>query len=125
MARQRRLHRPHCHASVLIDQDLDHVILRRLLLRVTNLNVITAHQASLSNASDPEVLAWVAEQERTLVPHNGRTMPYHAASRIARAENVIKHLYPSRSGFAKQIIERRLRKSENAQALKPKRSVRL
>ena len=42
---------------LLIDQDLDHVILRALLLRVQNLDVITAHQAGLSNASDPELLA--------------------------------------------------------------------
>jgi predicted nuclease of predicted toxin-antitoxin system len=46
---------------LLIDQDLDHVILRGLLLRVPNLDVITAHQVGLSNASDPEVLAWAAE----------------------------------------------------------------
>ena len=52
---------------LLIDQDLDHVILRGLLLRVPNLDVITAHQVGLSNASDPEVLAWAAEQERILV----------------------------------------------------------
>ena len=30
---------------LLIDQDLDHFILRGLLLRVPNLDVITAHQA--------------------------------------------------------------------------------
>jgi len=39
---------------LLIDQDLDHVILRGLLLRVPNVDVITAHQVSLSNASDPD-----------------------------------------------------------------------
>ena len=46
---------------LLIDQDLDHVILRGLLLRVPNLDVITAHQVGLSNASDPELLAWACE----------------------------------------------------------------
>ena len=40
---------------LLIDQDLDHVILRGLLLRVPNLDVMTAHQVCVSNASDPEV----------------------------------------------------------------------
>ena len=52
---------------LLIDQDLDHVILRGLLLRVQNLDVITAHQVGLSNASDPELLAWAAEQERVVI----------------------------------------------------------
>ena len=42
---------------LLIDQDLDQVILRGLLLRVPSLDVITARQAGLSAASDPELLA--------------------------------------------------------------------
>jgi len=36
---------------LLIDQDLDHVILRGLLLRVPNLDVMMAHQVGLSNVS--------------------------------------------------------------------------
>jgi hypothetical protein len=55
---------------LLIDQDLDHVILRGLLLRVPNLDVITAHQVGLSIASDTEVLAWAAEQERIVYPRS-------------------------------------------------------
>jgi len=41
---------------LLIDQDLDQVILRGLLLRVPGLDVVTAHQASLSDASDADLL---------------------------------------------------------------------
>ena len=66
---------------LLIDQDLDHVILRGLLLRAPNLDVITAHQAGLSNASDPELLAWAAEHERVIVTHDRRTMPYTQQAR--------------------------------------------
>lgn len=36
---------------LLIDQDLDHIILRGLLLRVLSLDVITSHQVGFSNAS--------------------------------------------------------------------------
>ena len=57
---------------LLIDQDLDHVILRGLLLRVPNLDVIIAHQVGLSNASDLELLAWAAEHERVIVTHDRR-----------------------------------------------------
>jgi Domain of unknown function (DUF5615) len=89
---------------LLIDQDLDHVILRGLLLRVPNLDVITAHQAGLSNASDPDVLAWAAEQERILVTHDRRTMPYHATSRIARAEKVAGIIVVSRQLSVSQVI---------------------
>jgi len=89
---------------LLIDQDLDHVILRALLLRVQNLDVITAHQAGLSNASDPELLAWAAEQERVVITHDRRTMPYHATSRIARAEKIAGIIIVSRQLPISQVI---------------------
>jgi len=89
---------------LLIDQDLDHVILRGLLLRVPNLDVITAHQASLSNASDSEVLAWAAEQERIIITHDRRTMPFHATSRIAKAEKVAGIIVVSRQLPVSQVI---------------------
>jgi hypothetical protein len=89
---------------LLIDQDLDHVILRALLLRVQNLDFITAHQVGLSNASDPEILAWAAEQERVVITHDRRTMPYHATSRIARAEKVAGVIVISRQLPISQVI---------------------
>jgi len=90
---------------LLIDQDLDHVILRALLLRVQNLDVITAHQVGLSNASDPEILAWAAEQERVVITHDRRTMPYHATSRIARAEKIAGLIIVSRQLPVSQVID--------------------
>ena len=89
---------------LLIDQDLDHVILRGLLLRVPNLDVITAHQVGLSNASDPELLAWAAEHERVIVTHDRRTMPYPATIRIARAEKIAGIIIVSRQLPVSQVI---------------------
>ena len=89
---------------LLIDQDLDHVILRALLLRVQNLDIITAHQVGLSNASDPEILAWAAEQERVVITHDRRSMPYHATSRIARAEKIAGIIIVSRQLPVSQVI---------------------
>ncbi|HJP95637.1 MAG TPA: DUF5615 family PIN-like protein [Pyrinomonadaceae bacterium] len=90
---------------LLIDQDLDHVILRALSLRIQNLDVITAHQVGLSNASDPEILAWAAEQERVVITHDRRTMPYHATSRIARADKVAGVVVVSRQLPISQVID--------------------
>lgn len=89
---------------LLIDQDLDHVILRGLLLRVPNLDVLTAHQAGLSNASDPDLLAWAAEQERLIVTHDRRTMPHHATSRITRAQKLAGLIVVSRQLPISQVI---------------------
>jgi hypothetical protein len=89
---------------LLIDQDLDHVILRGLLLRVPNLDVITAHQVGLSNATDSDLLAWAAEQERIVVTHDRRTMPYHAAGRITRAKKIAGIIVVSRGLPVSQVI---------------------
>jgi hypothetical protein len=90
---------------LLIDQDLDQVILRGLLLRVPNLDVITAHQADLSDISDPELLAWAAEQGRIVVTHDRRTMPYHAADRMAEGERVAGIIIVSRRLPVSQVID--------------------
>jgi len=89
---------------LLIDQDLDHAILRGLLLRVPNLDVVTAYQVGLSDASDPELLAWAAQQERIIVTHDRSTMPYHAGSRIAEAEKVAGVVVVSRQLPISQVI---------------------
>lgn len=73
---------------LFIDQDFDHDILRGLVRRVPDLDVVTAHQAGLSVASDPELLAWAAEAGRIIVTHDRKTMPGHAADRIATGERM-------------------------------------
>lgn len=88
---------------LLIDQDLDHVILRGLLLRVPNVDVVTAHQAGLSDASDPDLLAWAAEK-RIVVTHDRRTMPSHAAARMARGGSVVGLIIVSRNLPVSQVI---------------------
>jgi len=89
---------------LLIDQDLDQVIRRGLLLRVPNLDVITAHQAGLSDASDPDLLTWAAEHACIVVTHDRRTMPYHAADRIAKGEPVSGIIIVSRRLPLSQVI---------------------
>ena len=89
---------------LLIDQDLDQVILRGLLLRVPILDVITAYQAGLSEASDPDLLAWAATQKRIVVTHDRRTMPYYAANRIARGESFADIIIISRRLPLSQVI---------------------
>jgi hypothetical protein len=90
---------------LLIDQDLDHVILRGLLLRVPNADVITAHKVGLSDAPDPDLLAWAEEQKRIVVTHDRRTMPSHAAVRIARGESVAGVIVVSRRLPVSQVID--------------------
>ncbi len=52
---------------LLFDQDFNHNILRGLLLRLPNLDGVTALQAGLAEAPDSELLDWAAHQRRIVV----------------------------------------------------------
>ena len=73
---------------LLFDQDFNHNILRGLFLRLTNLDAVTALQAGLDEAPDPELLDWAAHQRRIVVTHDVNTMPDHAYQRIQQGEPV-------------------------------------
>jgi hypothetical protein len=54
--------------------------------------------------SDPNLIAWAAEEERIIITHDRRTMPYHAANRLARAEKVAGIIVVSRQLPVSQVI---------------------
>src|SRR5436305_6772834 len=73
---------------VLIDQDIDHDILRGLMRRIPHLNAVTAFEIGMSEATDPELLTWAAREGRVIVTHDRTTMPTHATDLIAEGKNI-------------------------------------
>jgi predicted nuclease of predicted toxin-antitoxin system len=73
---------------LLIDQDLNQIILRGLRRRLPQLDAVTAYEVGLSDAKDPELLAWAADNGRITVTHDRQTMPAHSAARIAAGERM-------------------------------------
>lgn len=73
---------------LLFDEDFNHDILRGLLLRLPDLDGVTALAAGLDEASDPELLDLTAQQRRVVVTHDVNTMPLHAYRRIRQGEPV-------------------------------------
>jgi hypothetical protein len=71
---------------VFVDQDFDHDILRGLRLRLPDLDAVTALQTGLDRKSDPEILAWAAEQNRVILTHDRNTMAGHAYDRVRNGE---------------------------------------
>ncbi len=82
--------------QLLIDQDIDQDILRGLMRRVPELDAVTAYDIGKSEAPDPELLAWAAEAGRVLVTHDRRTMPAHAARRLAEGDDIAGVIVVSR-----------------------------
>lgn len=64
---------------LLIDQDLDHDILRGLIRRVGKLDAATAFEVGMNAATDTELLIWAAKARRIVVTHDRTTMPVYAA----------------------------------------------
>jgi len=68
--------------ALLIDENLNHRILRGLLRSVPHLDYTLAATAGLKGAGDPAVLELAARENRLLVTHDLRTIPKHAYERV-------------------------------------------
>jgi len=68
--------------TLLIDENLNHRILRGLLRSVPHLDYVLVASAGLKGADDPAVLALAAGQNRVFVTHDLRTVPKHAYERV-------------------------------------------
>lgn len=68
------------------DENFNNDILRGLLRRNPELDVVRVQDAGLSGADDPAVLAWAAAEGRVLLTHDVATMTRYAYERAARGE---------------------------------------
>ena len=59
---------------LLIDENVDHRILRGLLRRVPQLDFLVVAQIGLAGTPDIELLRWAAQENRTIVTHDVNTM---------------------------------------------------
>jgi len=67
---------------LLVDENLNHRILRGLLRTVPHLDYLLAPDAGLKGAEDPALLEFAAKESRVLVTHDLRTIPKHAYERV-------------------------------------------
>jgi len=56
------------------DENFNNDIVRGLLRRRPDLNILRVQDAGLTGASDPEVLAWAAQEGRILLTHDVSTI---------------------------------------------------
>jgi hypothetical protein len=70
----------------MADENFNGNIVRGLLRRYPQLDIVRIQDAGLSGADDPTVLAWAAEQERILLTHDVATITRYAYERVQRGE---------------------------------------
>ncbi|MGH9618841.1 MAG: DUF5615 family PIN-like protein [Bryobacteraceae bacterium] len=81
----------------LADENFDYDILRGLLRRQPELDIIRVQDVGLSGVDDPTILAWAAAENRILITRDVNTMPAHAYRRAANGERMPGVLVVSRS----------------------------
>jgi len=65
------------------DEDFNNRIVRGLLRRQPDLDILRVQDAGLAGRDDKEVLAWAASEGRILITHDVTTMKQAAYDRIA------------------------------------------
>jgi predicted nuclease of predicted toxin-antitoxin system len=71
---------------LLIDENFNYRILRGLKSRLLQLDLISVRQIGLVGAKDPTLLRWAAQNDRTMLTHDRKTMSAYAEQLLHRAE---------------------------------------
>jgi predicted nuclease of predicted toxin-antitoxin system len=69
--------------SLPADENLDANIVRGVLRRLDDIDIVRLQDVDLTGADDPAVLAWAAEHGRVLVTHDVETVTRFAFERVA------------------------------------------
>jgi hypothetical protein len=73
---------------LLADENLNGPLVRGLLLRGEEFDIVRVQDVGLSAADDAAVLAWAAQRDRIVVTHDRATMPDRAWDRIGAGESM-------------------------------------
>ena len=68
--------------KLLTDENFDGDILRGLLRRMPNLDVVRVQDVGLTATPDPSILEWAAAEQRILLTHDRDTVPGYAYDRV-------------------------------------------
>ena len=73
---------------LLADENFNGDIVRGLLLRLGDIDLVRVQDVGLAGADDPDVLAWAASNDRIILTHDRATMPDYAHERVAHGETM-------------------------------------
>lgn len=70
------------------DEDFDNRILRGLLRRYQDIDIVRIQDTHLAGAGDPDILTWAFEEKRILLTHDVSTMTRHAYDRMNAGQSI-------------------------------------
>jgi len=94
---------------LLSDENFSGDIVRGLLLRRPELNLVRVQDVGLAGVDDPDVLAWAGGNDRIIVTHDRSTMPAFALARIENGESmsgvfVVNDRHPTREAIDELLL---------------------
>lgn len=99
------------------DENFDNRILRGLLRRQPELDIVRVQDTEMMGSDDPTLLDWAAREGRILLTHDQRTIPRHALARIAAGKTISGVIVSSADLPVGVVIEDILLISEGSSAL--------
>jgi hypothetical protein len=91
--------------ALAADENFNNDILRGLLRRKPNLDLVRIQDAGLSGADDATILEWAARENRVLITHDVSTITFHAMERVRERKRMPGVFEVSRSVPVKVAIE--------------------
>ncbi len=73
---------------LLADENFNSDIVRALLLRQPDLDIVRVQDVGLAGVDDPDVLNWAAINDRIILTHDRATLPDYAYERLAAGEKM-------------------------------------
>jgi hypothetical protein len=91
------------------DENFSGDVVRGLLLRQPELDLIRVQDVGLARIADKDILAWAADNDRILLTHDRATMPTCGSERVSAGERMPGlFLINDRFPVGKAILEIRL-----------------
>jgi hypothetical protein len=88
-----------------VDENFNNDILRGLLRRNPQLDVVRVQDAGLAGADDPSVLEWAAREKRLLLSHDVSTLTKYAYDRVRQNQAMTGLFEVGRSVAIARAIE--------------------
>jgi Domain of unknown function (DUF5615) len=81
------------------DENFNNDIVRGIIRRNPQIDIVRAQAAGLAGTDDPTVLAWAAQSQRVLLTHDAATITHYAYERV-RAGQVMPGVFEVRRSVA-------------------------
>jgi len=70
------------------DENFNNDIVRGLLRRKPDMDIVRVQDVGLRGADDPTVLEWAAQEDRVVLTHDAATMAYYAYQRVSANQSM-------------------------------------